>query len=217
MNASLGQCRWLAAYSLLLVGLLPLAGCSALAGAMYVIKGHNVAAEFKQLEKKRVAVVCRPPTTLVVANAGVNEALAEELSNLLGQRVPGIDMVDYREVAEWTDENQWDDFAEIGEAVDAQMVVGIELERFSLYEGQLLYKGRAKVGLKVLDMEQGGKIVFRKVPPASSFPPNTEIPTDAMSEEEFRRTYLSVLADEIGRHFYDHDPYADIALDGQAY
>ena len=35
-------------------------------------------------------------------------------------------------------------------------------------------------------------------------------------EAEFRREFVAVLADQIARHFYAHDPYADLAQDAAA-
>jgi hypothetical protein len=37
-----------------------------------------------------------------------------------------------------------------------------------------------------------------------------------MTESGFRTKFLLVLADQIGRHFYPHDPNADLAQDSTA-
>jgi len=43
---------------LLASALLVFPGCGAMAQLMYVLKGHNVPAEFQGLEGKKIAVVC---------------------------------------------------------------------------------------------------------------------------------------------------------------
>jgi len=40
------------------------------------------------------------------------------------------------------DENNLEEYRALGKAVDAEMVVGVELEAFSTYDGQTLYRGK---------------------------------------------------------------------------
>jgi hypothetical protein len=89
------------------------------------------------------------------------------------------------------------------------------LEHFDLYKGQTLFQGRASVDLTVYDCKSG-ELVFKKRLPQSVYPPNREIPTWEKQEAEFRREFVRVLADQVARHFYDHDPYADFALDSKS-
>jgi hypothetical protein len=192
-------------------------GCaSALATAMYVIRGTNVEAEFDGLKDKRVAVVCRPPTSLAYTNANTAPELAKQVGLRLSKNVAKIEVIDQQEVAEWTDENTWDDYVEIGRALEADMVVGIDLEDFTLYQGQTLYQGKASVRIKVYDLADDGRVVYEKIPPQSIYPPNTGIPTQEKIEAEFGRQYIGVLAEEIARHFYDHDSRVDFAIDSTA-
>ena len=41
------------------------------------------------------------------------------------------------------------DFATLGKGVDADLVVAIEIDSFRLYDGQTMYKGRAKLSTTV--------------------------------------------------------------------
>ena len=119
-------------------------------------------------------------------------------------------------VAEWTDEHNWEEFTEIGEALNADLVLGIDMREFGLYQGMTLYQGHANVSVAVYDMRDGGKIVYQKSLPRSVYPPNTGIPTSERTDDEFRRQYIGILADEIGRHFYEHDAMANFAQDTDA-
>jgi hypothetical protein len=192
------------------------AGCvSALATAAWLVKGNDVDADWTGLKNKRVAVVCRPLVELQYSTGNRSaQEVAVEVGHLLSQRVKKISIVDPRDVAEWTDEHDWDDFTEVGRALKADMVVGIDVEEFSLYQSQTLYQGKARLAITVYDINDGGKEAFHKSIPRVIYPPNRGVDT-AMPEEDFRRRFVAHLADVIGRHFYSHDAQADVALDAK--
>jgi hypothetical protein len=193
--------------------LLAQGGCAtALSTALWVVKGHNVKAEYGELKGKRVAVVCRPLVELEFRSAHAHEQIAQEVGRLLDTNIRSIDIVDARDIAQWTDEHDWDDYVELGKSVDADMVLVIELEDFNLYQGQTLYQGRARVSLSVYDVAEEGKVVWSKALPQTLYPPNTGIPTDR-PEDDFRRVFVGALGEEIARHFYPHDPMMDFARD----
>ncbi len=206
----------------LLVAIIPSGGCtSALSTVMYVIKGTDIPAEFEGLQDKRVAVVCRSMDEF--RDVSVSSDLARQVGFLLEQKSRGIGMfsrrenckievVNHQDVAEWADENRWEEYDEIGKAVDADLVLGVELQRFGIFKGQTLYQGTANVSIKVCDSKTG-KVVFEKTLPEVKYPPNRAIPTSERQEPQFRREFIRVLADQIGRHFYPHDRYADFARD----
>lgn len=188
-------------------------GCvSALATALYVIKGDNRPAQFDGLKGRRVAVVCRPVVELEYSSSGAAADIAVHVSRLLKENVRKIKLVDPREVANWTDENTWHEFTEIGSALGAELVLGIDLEGFSLYQGQTLYQGNAIVRLAVYDVATGETVFERALPP-SVFPPNHAIATQDKTEDAFRRQFVAVVSDEIGRYFYPHDAHADFGKD----
>jgi hypothetical protein len=183
-------------------------GCaSALATVVWVFKGSNIPAEFDGLRGKRVVVVCRPMTSSVYANPGVAKDISRQLGLLLQRHVRGIELVDQRKVAEWMDANTWDDYAEVGRALEADVVVGIDLEDFDIYQGQTLYQGKASFAIKVYDCRTGG-LLFEKSPPQAVYPPNHGVSTQDQQESDFRREFVRVLSDQIARHFYPHDPGA---------
>ncbi|GAF68683.1 unnamed protein product, partial [marine sediment metagenome] len=179
----------------------------------------SIDAEYDGLEGKKVVVVARPLVELKYRNTSAAKDLARQLSILLRENVSKIEVIDQRKVAEWTDANVWDEYTEIGEALEADMVVGIDLQDFTIYKGQTLYQGKASVVLAVYDCTDlfdnaaGSQPVFEKELPQAVYPPNTAIPTSEKPEVEFRREFVRVLADQIGRHFYAHDAHADYALD----
>ena len=192
-------------------------GCqAAMATAMYLIKGTDVDPEYAGLKGKKVAVVCRPITELNYANSTVGRDLVQQMSKLLQERVPKIKVVDAQKVNKWCDENTWEEYVEVGKALKADVVIGVELEKFSIYQAQTLYQGKANAMVRVYDCKDGGKVVFEKILPQTVYPPNAFIQTSDVQESEFRREFVGVLADQIARHFYSHDPYADLGQDNSA-
>jgi hypothetical protein len=193
-------------------------GCrTVLTTAAYLIKGTNVDAEYDGLKEKRVVVVCRPVADLTFRSPTVDRDLAKEVGRLLQQNVKKIRVVPQQEVSEWTDEHLWTDYLEVGEALGADMVVGIDLYDFSLLLDQTLYQGRASTAVRVFDCKTGGDPVFEREVPQIAYPPNVGIPTsERSSESSFEREFVRVLADHVGRYFYPHDPYADYAMDARA-
>jgi hypothetical protein len=196
--------------------LVPGVGCTQLLfTAAYLWRGNDTPAECNKLRDKRVAVVCRSVVTLQYRNARVDQDLAQEVSALLKKNVPKIKMVEHRKVAEWMDEHTWEEYTEVGKAVNADLVVGIDLESFDLNQSQTLLQGRANAEIKVYDCHTG-KVVFKKRLPPSVYPPNRVVQASEVPESEFRREFTRILADQVARHFYDHDPYSDFALDAKS-
>lgn len=191
-------------------------GCNVLATAMYVVSGQNTPAEFEGLKGKRVAVVCRPVTSLHFRDSSVSRDLAKQVGMLLERNVSKVELVDQREVFEWADENTWDEYTEIGKALNADMVVGIDLEEFTLFQGQTLYQGKANMRLLVYDMHQGRDPVLEKNLPQAIYPPNAPIPASDNQEAHFRRKFVAYLARQIAHHFYEHDSTVDFANDSTA-
>lgn len=207
--------RWV--LTLLVAGsLLPAGGCNAVALALYAIKGNNVPPEFEDLKDKRVAVVCRPTTSLQYTNSGVDKQLARELGALLSQNVKKLELVDADKVEKWIDENNWEEYVEVGRAVDAEMLVAIDLEAFTLYQSQTIYQGKANLVVRVYNMSEDAKLVYEKTLPQVIYPVVGGVPTDK-PEPQFRREFVARLASDIGRRFYSHDAGQDFARDTAAY
>ena len=198
---------------MLLLMLATSGGCtSALATAVWLIKGPDIPAEFDGLRGKRVVVVCRPLTSSLYTNPGIAKEISRQVGLLLKRHVFRIDPIDQRKIDEWIDAHTWDEYTEIGEALEADMVVGIDLERFSIFQSQTLYQGKAIFAIKVYDCNSG-ELVFERRPPQSIYPPNHFVSTQDQQETDFRREFVGVLADQIARHFYPHDPRAYWAMD----
>lgn len=189
-------------------------GCTqALLTGVYLAKGVERPAEFKELKGKKVAVVCRPLVELQYSSSSAAQRLAGTVTLLLKDKVKKIELVSQQKIETWTDANDWQDFAEVGKAMKTDYVVGVEIEDFKLYQGQTIYQGRARVSVKVCDMAKGGEVVYEKSIPEIVYPPQGGVPTSEKPEEEFRRQFIGVVAEQVGRLFYGYDYRRDVAID----
>jgi hypothetical protein len=179
----------------------------------YLIKGTDIAPEFTGLKDKRVAVVCRPLVELSYSASGVDKELASVVGALLKKKGKRVKIVDQRDVDDWVDGHELQDYAELGRAVEADMVLGIDLESFSLYRGQTLYQGKSVVKIGVYDISKDGEQVFEKRVKEVIFPIRGGRSTTDEPETQFRQEYVGVVAEAIGQHFYPHDPYSSFAKD----
>ena len=195
-------CRLAATVAALLLPLL--SGCSTLLTVAYLVQPADVPAEFAGLKGKHVAVVCRPIVELEFSDAGSSRELASLVDGQLKQNVRKINVIGQQEVARWLDENSWVDYPTLGKALDADYVVGIDLEEFRLHEGSTLYRGRATAALRVFDVTTG-EIAFEKRIDDFSFPADSAIPATDRTEAQFRGLFLQMLSRKISRCFHAYE------------
>ena len=142
--------------------------------------------------------------------------LAKRVSGFLATNVPGIDVVDQREVDDWSDENDWDSFKDLGRAVNADKVVQIELDHFDLFKGKTLYQGDAEVRVAVYDMTDRGRLIWERHLGQILFPVQSGIPAQDKPLKQFQRDFVNYAAEQISINFYKHDPHLAFAIDAVA-
>lgn len=197
----------------LLVLALAVTGCSALPYLGYVINPRDTKANYAGLRGKKTVVVCRA-ASMQFADPGVSRELAAKVGQLLEINDDKILVIDAQKLSDWTDRNDWTDYRQIGKALKADMVVGIDLERFVINQGTTLLQGNADARITVYDMhDNNGKRVFEIKPPTVKFPPNGPISSAERLENDFRDQFVEVLANMVARNFYDYDSRAFHATD----
>ncbi len=207
--------------ALLVILLAPLMACSTGCAVLYQLAygdGPKIPAKYQGLKGQRVAVVCvMNPSTY--GDAATSTIVADRVERILRSKVDDIEVVRQDEVADWMDTNNWDesDFAEIGRGVNADLVVAIDVENFSIFESQTLLKGRAEVTTTVYDIKQDNREVFRTTDRNFTFPTSHSVPVISGDPRGFQRTFIELLAGHIAKNFYDYDMAADFATDGAAY
>lgn len=179
-------------------------GCMTLGGIAYLIAPNDVPAECNALSGQHVAVTCRPIIELAFSDAGSSRELSRLTAAAIRRNVRRCRVVDDQEVARWLDENEWVDCPTLGKAVDADIVVGIDLEEFRLHEGSTLLKGRARVRVRAYEAETG-KVVFDKRLDEFVYPAEGAIPFSDMPETRFREAFIELLSGRIARCFHAYE------------
>ena len=214
-----GQCncrnlRIVAVVGAVLV-VLPTTGCIGLASVlMHAWNGQIVEPAYDGLKGKQVAVVCTG-NSAAYGPSPIVDSVAYSVEKLLASNVPDIKMIPLKDVDEWKDENDWDelDFIQIGEGVGADMVVAIEIDSFTLHDGQTMYKGRAGVTTTVVDVKKGGADLYRHMPSQIVFPTNGALSATDTTDSKFRRQFILYISHQIAKHFYAYDVKDDYARD----
>ena len=180
-------------------------GCSMITTVAYLVApAKDAPAEFKGLRGKHVAVVCKPIVELEFSDASSARELATMVGSKLAQNVRKAHVIEQHEVARWIDENAWVDYPTLGKALDADIVVGIDLEQFRMHEGSTLYRGRATANVRVYDVAEK-RLVFEKRLDDFTFPGDSAVPATDQSETQFRALFLQVLSGKIARSFHAYD------------
>ncbi|MFK7769327.1 MAG: hypothetical protein AB8B55_19045 [Mariniblastus sp.] len=191
-------------------------GCiQQMAQLLYVIKGHEIKAQFEGLEGKRVAILCVSDSSAYGPDT-LTYTVSKYVSLKLASGVKDVEVISPPVVEAWIDENGWDsqDYATLGDGVKADMVVVIEIGSYSIKEGATLYKGRADMSVTVYDVAKGGQVSFHHGPDNYVFPENGR-PTTQSTERQFEMFYLARLTDRISRLFVPHnkmDAFAEDAM-----
>ncbi len=191
-------------------------GCSTVLTVAYLFHPEDVPAEYNELRGKHVVVVCKPIVELEFTDAGTARELADRIGANIRENVRGVKIISQQEVSRWLDENAWVDYATLGEAVDADIVVGIDLDHFSLHEGSTLYRGRTTVHMQVHDVNED-LIVFDKRMEDFTFPADSAIPTADQSEQQFRGLFLRILSSRLSRCFHAYESRAHFAEENLIY
>ena len=193
-----------------------LSGCNAIALVGAAAGLDQVPANCRDLEGKRVAVVA------IAASGSTggkieSRVLVDQLEQVLRMKVPGIQLVPQSEIEDWKDNHDWNqmDFRLIGRGVKADRVLAINIRSFSLYSGPSMYRGKTELDLQVYNMEDKGKVVWRKNVPEVQFPVHGEDAVISKSESQFRREFLAFLSARLARNFHAYDPQDAFADDLQ--
>ncbi len=191
-------------------------GCLGLTSNLMHAAGMDmIPAEYDGLEESTVAIL-----TISEGTQYSNDAAARDLSRRVGEvlskNVKKVKLVREDLIEQWRDTNGWDTLAydAIGKGVKAEKVVAIELANLRLREGATLYQGRADVTIKVIEVATG-TVVYTKSLDEYTYPTSTGQHTSETTETRFRKLYLTMLADEIGRAFHPYDVSDRIALDSR--
>jgi len=189
------------------------AGCSMFAALGYVFYGNRVDARFEGLKGKKIVVVCRQRSgSSFSRDSTAYDEVGSRVTRLLRKNLgKKTRVVRYAKVTEYADSNPWEQFTEVGESLEADLVVGVDLHRFNSDKGSTVQSGTAEITITVYDMNDEEEIVYGPERRTLDYPPSGPRPIGDISQPQFRGMMLDYVARHIARHFYSHDAAVEFA------
>ena len=129
-------------------------GCiNQMAQLLYVIKGHEVPADYEGLNESKVAVVCVSDASAYGPDT-LTYSIAKYVSVKLAQGLKGSEIVSPAKVENWIDQNDWDaaEVETFGKDLGVDKVLVIEIGSYSIHDGATLHKGQADLSCTVYDL-----------------------------------------------------------------
>lgn len=181
---------------------------------MHMVGADMVPAACEELEHSRVAIYTTTESTDYKADPAA-ELLSKQVAAVLTMKVKKIKLVRNDEIVDYRDRTGWEsvDLVKMGQATKADYVVAIDLKDLKLREGKTMFRGTASVEINVYDVESDSVIYTRTVDDYM-FPRVAGQHVSETDEKRFRKLYLTMLAQEIGRSFHAYDFADTFAQDG---
>jgi hypothetical protein len=162
-------------------------------------------------EDKQVIVVCSTPESVKTDFPSLDFDLLDQIARELKSH--NVQVVRPDDVATWMDNNggYTDDPQQIADNFDADIIVHVDLNRFSFVEenSPTFFRGRAKGNIhayQVVKGPQGTKSVQQIYLSEynSTYPKMSPVSTQTMNEKTFRKRYVHQVSTEIAQVFYSH-------------
>jgi len=162
-----------------------------MAQLLYVIKGHEVPADYDGLAQSTIAVVCVSDASAYGPHT-LTYSIAKNVSVKLSQGLENTKIVSPAKVENWIDQNGWDsvEAVSLGRDLAADKVLVIEIGSYSIHDGATLHKGSADLTCTVYDIEKDGQVSYVHGPDEYSFPTNGR-PVMQSSDRQFEAFYLA--------------------------
>ena len=183
-------------------------GCQ-LGAVLLADPNPEVDAKFEELAESRVMVLTYAKLSALLKNPSLQmEVMQGVTKNLRKQLGKKTEVVEPTEVAAWLDENpDWQGIPldQIGQQFDANFLVYVELEQFSIREpgSTILYRGRARSNVMVVETARGAKPVFRSQVDMV-YPRDKVVSATEISHDRFKQQILAVYNDRVARLFHSY-------------
>jgi hypothetical protein len=154
--------------------------------------------------ESKVAVICYADPEIKLKYSKIDTEVATYVARLM--QINRIKVAEPDYVRAWLDEHpDWETAEDVGEALECDYVIEIELVDFDLYEphSSTLFRGRTTAYVNAHRMSDGAKSerIFTK-DVNFMFPTKVPRSTYEQTELDFKREFLSRLGEEIGFMFY---------------
>ncbi|MBL8879926.1 MAG: hypothetical protein JNG88_12470 [Phycisphaerales bacterium] len=211
---SLGLRGGVGLLALLLAGCLM--GCQALA-APWILTGEEptkrIKAEFPHLKNKKIAILVWADSDARFEYPFVRLEMAEHIKSELEARIDGVKFSSNRQIIEMQDRDpDWDRKppAKIGQRLDAERVISIEVSQYSMREPESrhLLRGRIAAQVSIYDTSRPDSGHLYRTEVAIMHPEKSE-GRWGNDEAAIRREAMEAFATALVKRFYDHDEKVD--------
>lgn len=166
-----------------------------------------------KLEKddKRVVVLCTIPEFLRADFSAVDRDIVDHVTRRF--KIHGVQTVPTNQVDRWLSQNGgfWDDPSDAAqEFTEADYIIHFDLDSMSYHEQNSpgMFRGRSQGNVYVYEAREVNDVraafVIFEHEFNSTYPRNYPISEDSTSERTFQERYVTRVADELARLFYDH-------------
>jgi hypothetical protein len=180
----------------------------------FVFIGHHkekVPAEFTKLENRRVAVVVWAPQETLFDYPHVRLELSTHIADRLWAHVKKINVIDCRKVEDYIERSLGFalDPEEIGDKLDAEMVVYVELLEFQIRDPSAPDLLRAEIRASVtvydltVDPDQPKRYELEEA--SVHYPESGTVQLTATSALVVRKAAYEAFADAVARKFYTYE------------
>ena len=155
--------------------------------------------------EKSILLACSAPHSVLARTPSIQIDIVDRMSRTLDIR--GVKVVSADDVAAWFDDHgEWGDFSELAERFDADYVMNISIDEFSLDvpDSKNLQQGKVAGKVQVLDCSGGGD-------PTGAFErnfslqfPEYPVPKENRSEHLFTESFLDRTSLTLAQFLYDH-------------
>jgi hypothetical protein len=198
---------------LALVAVVPL-GCRDLLAGLAQLgpkPKKKVAAEFNRLAGHKVLVLAWVEPGALIDYPTARFDVASHIAAHLSAHVEEIDIIDPTRVEDHLEKSYTmaHDAEEVGKKFGADMIVYVELSRFSMRDPATPheYRGRAESSVVVYDrlVPEGENNRFELTPVRIAVPKEGPISVSRVNPTQIRRAACDELAAQVAQRFYDHE------------
>jgi hypothetical protein len=180
-----------------------------------------------ELTGKKVVVVTSAAPTLQTDSKAVDREINREVITIFRDKVKKIEIVDPNKVLAWLDAHPtWTDPAEIVKAFDADIVIVMEVQNFSIedYRSPGMLEGNSEVNIRVVEYAHPKNSKGKRNTAApkettqifetdwtTTFPKNAPISVDqGVSKPIFKSKFVKLVSTELSWQFVGHNNGDDI-------
>ncbi|MFM7056686.1 MAG: hypothetical protein ACKO2P_07150 [Planctomycetota bacterium] len=155
--------------------------------------------------EKSILLACSAPHSVLARTPSIQIDIVDRMSRTLDIR--GVRVISADDVAAWFDDHgEWGDFTELAERFDADYVMNISIDEFSLDvpDSKNLQQGKVAGKVQVLDCSGGGDPVTAFDRNFSLQFPEYPVPKENRSEQLFTESFLDRTSLTLAQFLYDH-------------